>query len=186
VDTTQTILQRRVLVVASHMCADVGPRAIFSRPRDTARTMPEESATPDLVELTRRMFEVPGGTAWSQEAVVDTFTAFLAPDVLWESVGLGTTFKGLQASREFLGVWMARFEDYEIDIEEILGLGNGVVFVKSGHAGRPIGSPAHVRLPREVLVNVFVWERGLITHVVSSGDTPEARAGAERLAEDDG
>jgi hypothetical protein len=79
---------------------------------------------------------------------------------------------------------MARFEEYEIDIEEILDLGNGVVFVKSGHAGRPIGSPAHVRLPREVLVNVFVWERGLITHVVSSGHTPEARAAAERLAEE--
>jgi hypothetical protein len=144
--------------------------------------MADESTTPDLVELTSRMFEVPGGTAWSQAAVVDTFTAFFARDVVWESVGLGTTFRGLEASREFLGDWMARFGDYEIDIEEIVDFGNGVVFVKSGHAGRPIGSPAHVRLPREVLVNVFVWERGLITHVVSSGDTPEARAAAERLA----
>lgn len=148
--------------------------------------MPAESTTPDPVELTRRMFEVPGRTAWSQEAVVDTFTAFFSPDVVWESVGLGTTFKGVEASREFLGDWMARFEDYEIDIEEILDLANGVVFVKSGHAGRPIGSPAHVRLPREVLVNVFVWERGLITHVVSSGNTPEARAAAERLAQERG
>jgi SnoaL-like domain len=146
--------------------------------------MPEESATPDRVGLTRRMFEAPGGTAFSQQAVVDTFTAFFAPDVVWESVGLGTTFSGLEASREFLGDWMARFGAYEIDIEEIVELGNGVVFVKSGHAGRPIGSPAHVRLPREVLVNVFVWERALITRVVSSGDTPEARAAAERLAEE--
>jgi hypothetical protein len=146
--------------------------------------MPEEPTTPDLLELTRSMFEPPGGAAFSQEAVVDTFSAHYAPDVVWESVGLGTTFNGLGASREFLRDWMARFEDYDIDIEEILDLGHGVVFVKSGHAGRPIGSPAHVRLPREVLVNVFVWERGLITHVVSSGDTPEARAAAERLAQD--
>jgi len=130
------------------------------------------------------MFVAPVGTAWSQAAVVDTFTGFYAPDVVWESVGLGTTFKGLEASREFLGVWMARFEAYEIDVEEILDLGNGVVFVKSGHTGRPIGSPAHVRLPREVLVNVFVWEGGVVTHVVSSGDTPEARAAAERLAQE--
>jgi hypothetical protein len=130
------------------------------------------------------MFEAPGGAAFSQAAVVDTFSAFYAPDVVWESVGLGTTFKGLEASREFLEDWMARFEDYEIEIEEILDLGGGVVFVKSAHAGRPIGSPAHVRLPREVLVNVFVWERGLITHVVSSGDTPPARAAAERLAQE--
>ena len=140
--------------------------------------MAEESTTPTLVELTSRMFKVPGGTEWSQGAVVDTFTAFHAPDVVWESVGLGTTFKGLEASRQF--------EDYDIDIEEIRDLGNGVVFVKSGHAGRPIGSPAHVRLPREVLVNVLVWERGLITHVVSSGDTPEARAAAEGLAQERG
>jgi len=62
--------------------------------------MPEESTTPDLVELTRRLFEAPGGTAWSL-AIVDTFTASYAPDVVWESVGLGTIFKGLEASREF-------------------------------------------------------------------------------------
>jgi hypothetical protein len=148
--------------------------------------MPEESATPDLMALTRSMFDAPGRTPWSQGAVVDTFTAFFAADVVWESVGLGTTFKGLEASREFLGDWMARFEDYEIDVEEILDLGNEVVLVKSGHAGRPIGSPAHLRLPREVLVNVFVWERGLITQVVSTGDRPEARAAAERLAEERG
>jgi len=146
--------------------------------------MQEESATPDPLEFTRRMFEVPSGTAWAQEAVVDTFTAYFAPDVVWESVGLGTTFNGLAGSREFLGDWMARFGDYAIDIEELLDLGSGVVFVKSGHAGRPIGSPGHLRLPREVLVNVFVWERGLITRVVSSGDTPQARAGAERLAQE--
>jgi hypothetical protein len=148
--------------------------------------MPEASSTPDRLELTRRMFEVPGGTAFSQAAVVDRFTAFFAPDIVWESVGLGTTFTGLEASREFLGVWMARFGGYEIDVEELLDLGGGVMFVKSGHSGRPIGSPAHVRLPREVLVNVFVWERDAITHVVSSGDTPESRAGAERLAKERG
>jgi len=147
--------------------------------------MPEESTTPDLVELTRLMFEAPAGT-WSQGAVVDTFTRFLARDVVWESVGLGTTFEGLAASREFLGVWMARFADYEVDVEEILDLGNGVVFARSGHAGYPVGSPSHVRMPREVLVHAFVWEQGVITHVVSSGDTPEARAAAERLAQERG
>jgi SnoaL-like protein len=147
--------------------------------------MPEEPTTPDLVELTRQLFATPPGP-WSQDAVVDTFTGPYAPDVVWESVGLGTTFHGLAASREFLGDWLARFDGYDIDVEEILDLGNGVVFVKSGHAGRPIGSPEHVRLPPEILVNVFVWERGMITHVVSSGDTQEARAAAERLAQERG
>jgi len=36
------------------------------------------------------------------------------------------------------------------------------------------------------MVHVFVWERCMITRVVSSGDTPEARAAAERLAEERG
>ena len=50
---------------------------------------------------------------------------------------------------------MARLEDYEVDVEEIVDLGNGVVFAKSGHTGRLVGSPAHVRMPREVLVHAF-------------------------------
>jgi hypothetical protein len=33
---------------------------------------------------------------------------------------------------------------------------------------------------------VFVWEKGTITRVVSSGDTREARAAAERLAAERG
>jgi hypothetical protein len=142
----------------------------------------EESTTPDRVELTRRMFAPPAGIAWSQEALVDTFTAFFAPDVVWESVGLGTVFNGLQACREFVADWVARFEDYEADVEEILDLGAGVVFVKTGQAGRPIGSPETTRVPREALVHVLVWEQGAITHVVSSGDTTAARSLGERLA----
>jgi hypothetical protein len=59
-------------------------------------------------------------------------------------------------------------------------------FAKSGHAGRLVGSSAHVRLPREVLVHVFVWEQRMIVNVASSGDNAEARAAAERLAAERG
>jgi hypothetical protein len=31
------------------------------------------------------------------------------------------------------------------------------------------------------MVHVVVWEQGMVTRVVSSGDTAEARAAAERL-----
>ncbi len=34
--------------------------------------------------------------------------------------------------------------------------------------------------------HVFVWEQGMVKQVVSSGDTAEARAAAERLAEERG
>ena len=147
--------------------------------------MAEESTTPDLVEMTRSMFE-PATATWSPGAQADRFTRFFAPDVTWESVGLGTTFEGIEASREFLVDWLGRFGDYEAGVEEILDLGNGVVLAKSAQEGRPVGSRVDVRLPREIMVHVFVWEQRMITRVVSSGDTPEARATAERVARERG
>jgi len=116
--------------------------------------------------------------------VAAIFTSFYAPDVVWESVGLGTTFRGLAAARGFVTDWVGRFEDYEIDVEAIVDLGGGVTFVRSGHTGRLVGSPRDVLLPREVLVHVLVWENAMVTRVISSGDTPEARALAERIAEE--
>jgi hypothetical protein len=47
-----------------------------------------------------------------------------------------------------------------------------------------VGSPDAIRMPRETLAHTSIWEKGAITRVVSSGDTPEARAAAERLAEE--
>jgi hypothetical protein len=34
------------------------------------------------------------------------------------------------------------------------------------------------------MVHVLVWEHGTVVRVVSSGDTPEARAAAERLTQE--
>ncbi len=96
--------------------------------------------------------------------------------------GLGV-YEGPVAIGGLLEDRWGAFSELRFEPEEILGLGNGVVLAVSGHTGRPFGGPGHVRLPREVLVHVFVWEQGMVTRVVSSGDTPEARAAAERLAE---
>jgi len=133
------------------------------------------------VELTRSIYDF--GASFSPAAAADAFTRRHAADVVWESVGLGTTFEGRKATREFVHDWLARFEDYKLSVGEIVDLGNGVVFVKSTHTGRPIGSPEHAWLPEEVLVHSYVWEQGMIAHVVSSGDTPQARAAAELLAQ---
>jgi ketosteroid isomerase-like protein len=144
--------------------------------------MRKESTTPDLVERTRRMLEA-SNEASNVGGVVDAWTSSYAPDVVWESMGLGTTFEGLEAVRGFLEMWGSRYEEYEIEPQEILDLGHGVVFAVSDHTGHPVGSTGDVRMPTEVLTHSFVWEDGMITRVVSSGDTPEARAAAERLAE---
>jgi hypothetical protein len=146
--------------------------------------MPEqESTAPDPVELTRHMFDAPPEPA-SASAAVEAFTRFFAPSVDWESVGLGTIFEGLAAARGFVADWLGRFDQYDVDVEEILDLGHGVVLARTGQAGRPVGSSA--LMPREVMVYVFVWEQGTITRVVSSGDTAAARAAAERLARERG
>jgi uncharacterized protein (TIGR02246 family) len=142
--------------------------------------MSEESTTPDLVELVRRTFEAFSG------GDLDAVTSVFAPDAEWKSLGLGTSFQGTPAIRSFLADWRGRYEDYEIEVAEVRDLGNGVVLIKSSQSGSLLGSPDSARLPPEIMLHAFVWERGVATHIVSSGDTPEARAAAERLAESRG
>ena len=140
----------------------------------------EESTTPDLVELARRSVEAFGGGDF------DTTMSIFAADAIWDSVGLGTTFAGKDAIRSFLEEWRGRYASYAVAVQEIVDLGNGVVLVRSGQTGRPAGSPAHVRMPREIMVHVLVFDDGAVTRTVSSGDTPEARASAERFAQERG
>jgi SnoaL-like domain len=150
--------------------------------RDTDGTMPEEPTAPDLVESTSQIFTA-SNEASNVGGVVDAWIGHLAPDVVWESVGLGTSFQGVNAVRAFLENWTSRYGEYDIETREILDLGNGIVFSVTAHTGRPVGGIGDVRMPTEVLTHSFTWEDGTITRVVSSGDRPDARVAAERLAE---
>ncbi len=93
----------------------------------------------------------------------------------------GRTQTGLVARHEFSSGPVA--PGVALPIRQILDLGNGVVFSVTAHTGRPVGGAGGVRMATEVMTHSFLWEGGVITRVVSSGDTPEARAAAERLAE---
>jgi ketosteroid isomerase-like protein len=142
--------------------------------------MREESTTPDLVELTRRYLEA------ANRRDFDAILSFLAPDVVWQAVSLGTTFEGVAAIRAFLEDWLGVYEEHEIEPEEILDLGNGVVFVVTRLTGRPVGSSPGSRLTRRRPL-VFTWVDGLVARVTApSSDTTEARATAERFAESRG
>jgi hypothetical protein len=99
-------------------------------------------------------------------------------------MGLGTSFKGAPAIRSFLADWRGRYEDYEIEVAEVRDLGSGVLLIKSSQSGSLLDSPDRAHLPPEIMLHAFAWERGVVTCIVSSGDTPEARAAAERLAEE--
>ena len=139
----------------------------------------EESTTPDVVELTRRQFEA--GSRRDLDAVL----SFCAPDAVWEAISLGTSFEGVAAIHGFLEDWLGAYEEFEMEPEQILDLGNGVVFVVTLLTGRPIGSPGSALKRRRPLV--FMWVEGLIARITApESDIAEARTAAKRLAESKG
>jgi ketosteroid isomerase-like protein len=141
--------------------------------------MPGESTTPDLVELSRSLFEAANRRDF--EAILLRY----APDAVWDMNPLGGlgTFEGHAAIRGFWQDWFASYEELEIGLDEILDLGNGVVFAVVNQKARPVGSSGDVRLPYAV---VGVWVEGLVVRLTNYSDIDQARTAAERLAEERG
>jgi ketosteroid isomerase-like protein len=146
--------------------------------RDTQRVMSEESTTSDLVELARRSLESGNGRDF------DAMINFYAPDPVWDMspMGLGS-YEGLVAIRGFLEDWLGAYEEFEIEPEEILDLGNGVTLAVIRQGGRPVGSSGRVQLR---YASVAIWVEGVMVRVTNYTDINEARADAERLAEERG
>jgi ketosteroid isomerase-like protein len=140
--------------------------------------MPGESTTPDLVELQKRL------TAATNRGDVDAIVAFYAPDAVYDMspVGMGV-FEGQAAARGFIEDWWISYEESEFEAEETLDLGNGVGFRVLVQKGRPVGSSGAVQLR---YATVSVWEGGKIARITNYTDIDEARAAAERLAEERG
>ena len=141
--------------------------------------MPEESTTPDLVELVRRCWEA------ATRADLDAFMGFWAPDAVWDfsQMGIGT-FEGLAAIRGLYEDWVGGYEGgLEVEPREILDLGNDVVLAVCTQTGTPAGSANRARM-REVWAYTVVFTEGKFARVVAYGsDVAAARAAAERLAE---
>ena len=101
--------------------------------------MHEESATPELVELTRLGFDA------LNRRDVDGLLSNWAPDAVWDlnAWGIGT-FEGVAAIRGFVEDWLGNYEDYLAEAEEIVDLGGGVVFVAYREVARPLGSEGNL------------------------------------------
>jgi uncharacterized protein (TIGR02246 family) len=138
--------------------------------------MPEESTTPDPVELLGKAFEA------LNRGDLDAVASSFAEDATFDGRALGDHFEGRAAIRSFLEEWFGTYEELEFGLEEASDLGNGVVFAVVVQNGRPVGSAGHVR-QREGWV--FVWVRGLCARVTVY-EVDEARTAAERLAEERG
>ncbi len=95
-------------------------------------------------------------------------------------VGIGI-FEGVAATRSFLEDWTGAYEEYEYNQVEGQDLGNGVSFVVATLGGRLAGSAGRVQ---ERWSYTVTWAEGRITRVVVRADIDQARAAAERLAEE--
>jgi ketosteroid isomerase-like protein len=139
--------------------------------------MPEEPTTPDLVELTRL-----AEAAFNRKE----FAAYASPDMVLDTAGYGMgTFHGREAAMGFLKDWTSSFEDLTAESDEILDLGHGVILNVYHQEGRPIGASNYVRVRSAM---VMLWVDGVIVRntIYPETDIDEARADAERLAQERG
>jgi ketosteroid isomerase-like protein len=139
--------------------------------------MPEESTTPDLAQLGLWVDAI-------NRRDVDALMYFFAPDAVWEALGAGDErLRGPTAIRAMLEDWFRPYEEYEMEVEEWVALGNGVVFSVAVSKGRPINSSALVQWRQGFVV---LMDADLIGRISSYRDIDEARAAAERLAQERG
>jgi len=139
--------------------------------------MSQESTTPDLVELSRQCIEA------MNRRDLDAAMSYFAADAVWDAslVGIGT-FVGVTAIRSFQNDWLATFEELTVDVPEIVDMGNGVIYGICVLTGRLAGGgEVHQRW---AAVNTLV--DGLCVRVEAYLSPDEARAAADRLAEERG
>jgi ketosteroid isomerase-like protein len=140
--------------------------------------MSEESTTGDLVERTRASFEA------ATRRDFDAMLSVYGPDSAWDMspMGLGI-YEGPAAIRAFFEDWLGTYEEWEIEPEEIVDLGNGVTLTVLLQNGRPVGSTGHLQLR---YASVSVWVEGMLARTTNYSNVAQARAAAERLAEERG
>jgi len=140
--------------------------------------MSAESTAPNLVELVRVIFEAVNRRDW------DAVLSFYAPDAVWDASPQGVgTFEGADAIRGLWNDWVSSYEEWEMELDEVLGFGHGIVFAARHEAARPIGGEGYVKSRG---VYVYEWIDGMIARVWYYPDIDEARVVAEHLAEERG
>ena len=141
--------------------------------------MSEESTTPDLEESSRRLREA------LSRGDLDAAVAMYAPDVVWDVslLGLQGVFEGREAIRGVLEDLRRPYEELEIVPEEFRDLGSGVTLNVYLARGRPRGSTGFVESRQ---ASVATWANGLIERQTTYPDIDQARAAAERLADERG
>jgi ketosteroid isomerase-like protein len=140
--------------------------------------MPEESTSADLVRLGREAYKA------ISRGDLDAVMSFFAPDAVYDLSGAGLeTFQGAEAIRGFIEDWHRSWGDYRYEEEEILDLGHGVVLSVVRESGRLVGGKGRVE---QRVAHLNISANGKIEWLKHFTDIDEARAAAERLAEERG
>jgi ketosteroid isomerase-like protein len=142
--------------------------------------MSEKPTALSPVELTRRAYE----TFSRRDRDLDVVMRDYDDDSVFDmsSAGLGS-FQGVAAIRSFLEDWIGAYEEYEVEPEQVLDLGSGVVLAVARQKARLAHGTGSIQMHHG---NVFVWEEGVIALLTHYNDPDQARAAAERLAEERG
>jgi ketosteroid isomerase-like protein len=138
--------------------------------------MAEESMTPDLVDLVNRVREAVNRRDF------DAVESFYAPHAVLRGAEAGT-FEGASAIRGLAEDMASPYEEFHVEAEEIVDLGNGVTFGVIIVTGRLVGSSSEIRFR---WASVAIWTNGVIEREMRNVSIQEARAAAERLAESRG
>jgi ketosteroid isomerase-like protein len=135
----------------------------------------EQPATSDLADLARRFCDC------LEQRDYEAALSFFGLDPLWDmsEMGMGI-FEGRLPVRGLLEDWNGSYDEWEIELEDLLDVGNGVVYVVVMERGRPAGSIGWVQLRYAA---VMVFAENLIVRAKTYPDLDEARAAGEHLAE---
>ena len=119
--------------------------------------MPAESSPDGPVELVRSTY------ASLNRRDFDSVMAMFGPDPVWDVSrwGLGS-HRGREQIRHFLEDWFGSLDRYEVRLEAVHDLGNGVVRVEVVQLAHRSGSRSLLRVPS---ATVFQWVHGRIARV---------------------
>jgi ketosteroid isomerase-like protein len=133
--------------------------------------MADEGATPDLVEIMRRI----AGACGDPDAWADSF----ARDAVFLT-GVGR-FEGRDAIRDYVEDFWRSYDEPSFAPDEVHDLGNGVAWFSAVATGRLRGTSAEVHLRFAVVVT---HAGGVVSRWTDYVTIDEARAAAERLAQE--
>ena len=140
--------------------------------------MAKDVTSPDVVELMDRSIDA------VNRRDLEVLPRIFAADAVYDlsSVGL-VIYEGLVAIRDLFEERWSLYDVLESEVEEIVDLLHLVAFVAIRQTGRPVGT---TRLVRERLGWVMGVVDDMVVRVTVYADPDEARAGAERLAQERG